>query len=162
MPPSGPCWAKVCTRHAGHVDTRGGPEGRRHLEQVSSTALSEHSFRKGWGAKAGETRGTRGRRMGEVQWGTVQARELFQSTEVSPRAALPRRVGRCCQMCAGHLLTAPPSPSALPHLSTRWDVSSPSHLPDEYTEAQEAKPLVQWPTASQHQSWDSTTASLPR
>ena len=39
-------------------------------------------------------------------------------------------------------------------------MSSPSHLPHEYTEAQEAKPLVQWPTVSQHQSWDSTTASL--
>lgn len=41
-------------------------------------------------------------------------------------------------------------------------MSSPSHLPDENTEAQEAKPPVQWPTANQHQSWDSTTSSLPR
>ena len=47
--------------------------GRRYLEQVSSTALSEQSFRKGLGAKAGETRGTRGRSRGEVRWGTVQA-----------------------------------------------------------------------------------------
>lgn len=75
--------------------------GCRHLEQVSSTALSEQSFRKGWGAKAGETRGTRGRSSGEVRWGTVQARELFQSTEVSPREALPRRVGWCCQIAPG-------------------------------------------------------------
>lgn len=43
--------------------------GHLRLEQVSSTALSEQSFRKGWGAKAGETRGTRGRSSGEDRGG---------------------------------------------------------------------------------------------
>ena len=52
--------------------------GCPRLEQVSSTALSEQSFRNGRG-EAWRDKGNKGKE-GVDRWGTVQARELFQNT----------------------------------------------------------------------------------